>query len=319
MSEFLQFLIPDRDYGYLFPHSRSVAAFGAVSEYHITKHRPHLTEGVHFIKSAGNGADHVMRVFYTFSGLLLLSDLVGSAQAVQLKQALLDHAQRQVQAPGALVPSQAGGMSYAQPMQPQVQPTGHYDSTYAQPGQSQQWGQPAIHQPGQLVPNAHGYLPVQQPYGQPQPYGQSGQTDPAHQVAAALAPYVDRSVGRHLGAVQSQQEQALQLVDGVANTMLRVQEQTATHISRAYEQAAGNPNVERSTPDVLLLQQRSRSGWWQENDPWFALLVGVSLATVIGVGTWLIASTVLRGGQSQPNSQPVRLAPAYPSSAIPLN
>ena len=93
MSEFLQFLIPDRDYGYLFPHSRAVAAFGVMNEYHITKHRPHLTEGVHYIKSAGNGTDHVVRVFYTFSGLLLLlSDLVGTAPAVQLKQALLDHA-----------------------------------------------------------------------------------------------------------------------------------------------------------------------------------------------------------------------------------
>ena len=89
MSDFLQFLIPDRDYGYLFPHSRSVAAFGVMSEYHITKQRPHLTEGVHFIKSTGHGTDHVVRVFYTFNGLLLLADLVGSAQAVQLKQALL--------------------------------------------------------------------------------------------------------------------------------------------------------------------------------------------------------------------------------------
>ncbi len=217
MSAFLQFLIPDRDYGYLFPHSRSVAAFGAVSEYHITKHRPHLTEGVHFIKSAGNGTDHVVRVFYTFSGLLLLADLVGTVQAVQLKQALLDHAQRQAQAPGALVPAHGSGMSYTQP---QVQPTGPYDSLpSAQPGQFQQWGQPAIHQPGQLAPNAHGYLPVPQLNGQP--YGQPGQTDPTHQVAAALAPYVDRSVNqtvlRHLGTVQSQQEQSLQLVEAIAN------------------------------------------------------------------------------------------------------
>jgi len=207
MSEFLQFLIPDRDYGYLFPHSRAVAAFGVMNEYHITKHRAHLTEGVHYIKSAGNGTDHVVRVFYTFSGLLLLADLVGSAQAVQLKQALLDHAQRQTQAPGALVPSQGGGMAYAQPQrQPQIAPAGPYDPTpYAQPAQPQQWGQPASPQPGQgqLVPNAHGYLPVPQgtqPYGQAygSPYG--AQSDPAHQVAAALAPYVDRSVSRHFSA-----------------------------------------------------------------------------------------------------------------------
>jgi len=325
MSEFLQFLIPDRDYGYLFPHSRAVAAFGCMNEYHITKHRPHLTEGVHFIKSAGNGADRVTRVFYTFNGLLLLSDLVGTAQAVQLKQALLDHAQRQAQASGALVPAHGSGMSYTQP---QVAPQRHYDSLPS--AQPQQWGQPAIHQPGhnqpgQLAPKAHGYLPVQQSYGQS--YGQSGQADPAQQVAAALAPYVDRSVSRHLGTAQSQQEQALQLVDGVANTMLRVQEQTATHISRAYEQAAGNPNAQqqqRSTPEVLLLapQQPSySSSWFRANDGWFTLLLGVSLVALVGVGSWLIASVVMNGlrPNSPPSSQPVRLAPAYPSSATPLN
>jgi len=325
MSEFLQFLIPDRDYGYLFPHSRTVAAFGVMNEYHITKHRAHLTEGVHYIKSAGKGADHVVRVFYTFSGLLLLADLVGTLPSVQLKQALLDYAQRQTQAPGALVPSQGGGMSYTQP---QVAPAGHYDpydpSPYAQPVQPQQWGQPAIPQPGQgqLVPNAHGYLPMQQgtqPYGQA--YGQQS-TDPAHQVAAALAPYVDRSVSRHLGTAQSQQEQSLQLVESVTNTMLRAQQQSAEHITRAYEQASGNPNLQpqqRSTPEVLLLQQPSRSAWWVANDGWFTLLLASGLVCLVGVGTWLIASVVLRGLSPQQSTQPTRLAPADPSSATPLH
>ena len=321
MSEFLQFLIPDRDYGYLFPHSRAVAAFGCMSEYHITKHRPHLTEGVHYIKSAGNGTDHVVRVFYTFSGLLLLSDLVGTVQAVQLKQALLDHAQRQAQAPGALVSAQGSGMSYTQP---QVAPTGHDESSPS--GQTPQWGQPAMHQPamhqpGQLVPNAHGYLPM--PQGT-QPYGQAygSPSDPAQQVAAALAPYVDRSVSRHLGTVQSQQEQSLQLVESVTNTMLRAQEQSAAHIARAYEQASGNPNLQpqqRSAPAVLLLPQPSRSAWWVANDGWFTLLLASGLVAVIGVGTWLIASVVLRGLSPQQVTQPTRLAPAYPSSATPLN
>ena len=41
--------------------------------------------------------------------------------------------------------------------------------------------------------------------------------------------------------------------------------------------------------------------------------------TMVGVATWLIASVVLHGMQSQQGSQPVRLAPAYPSSATPLN
>ena len=318
MSEFLQFLIPDRDYGYLFPHSRAVAAFGVMNEYHITKHRAHLTEGLHYIKSAGNGTDHVVRVFYTFSGLLLLADLVGSAQAVHLKQALLDHAQRQAQPLGALVSAPGSGMSYKQP---QVAPTGHYESLPS--GQAPQWGQPTQPTPmvqpgqGQLVPNAHGYLPMPQgtqPYGQP--------TDPAHQVAAALAPYVDRSVSRHLGTVQSQQEQSLQLVEAVTNTMLQAQQQSAAHIAQAYEQASGNPNLQpqqRSTPDVLLLQQPSSTAWLREHDGWFVLLLGAGIATLVGVATWFIASVVLHGMQTQQGSQPVRLAPAYPSSATPLN
>ena len=314
MSEFLQFLIPDRDYGYLFPHSRAVAAFGVPNEYHITKHRAHLTEGLHYIKSAGNGTDHVVRVFYTFNGLLLLADFVGTAQAVQLKQALLDYAQRQAQAPGALVPAQGGGMAATQP---QVAPRGGYDPTpYGQPVPQPQWGQPALHQPGQLVPNAHGYLPVP---SAAQAYGQQT-TDPAQQVAAALAPYVDRSVSRHLGTAQSQQEQSLQLVEAVTNTMLRAQEQSAAHIARAYEQASGNPNLQpqqHSTPAILLLPEPERSAWWVANDGWFTVLLATGLVVLVGVGTWLIASVVLHGMQSQPGAQPTRLAPAYPSSATP--
>ena len=331
MNDFLQFLIPDRDYGYLFPHSRSVAAFGCVSEYHITKHRPHLTEGVHYIKSAGNGTDHVVRVFYTFSGLLLLADLVGTAPAVQLKQALLDHVQRQAQAPGALVPSHGGGVAYTQPQrQPQVAPAGHDDPTpYGQPVQMPPWGQTALHQPGagQLVPNAHGYLPViqgAQPYGQISGQASSHAVHPAEQVAAALSPYVDRSVSRHLGTVQSQQEQSLQLVEAVTTTMLRAQQQAAEHMAHAYEQASGNPKLQpqqQAAPAVLLLHQRSATEWLKANDGWFTLLLGASVAALVGVGTWLIASIVLHG-MLQPasqGSQPVRLAPAYPSSGAPFN
>lgn len=107
--------------------------------------------------------------------------------------------------------------------------------------------------------------------------------------------------------------------------MLRAQEQSAAHIAKAYEQAAGNPHLQpRSTPEVLLLQdQRSQSAWFRANDGWFTLLLGASLAAVIGVGTWLIASVVLAGMHSQPTSQPLsqppRYAPAYPSSATPFN
>ena len=47
----------------------------------------------------------------------------------------------------------------------------------------------------------------------------------------------------------------------------------------------------------------------------------VDLVALVGVGSWLIASVVLYGMRpnSQPNSSQSRLAPAYPSSATPLN
>ena len=269
MSEFLQFLIPDRDYGYLFPHSRAVAAFGVMNEYHITKHRAHLTEGVHYIKSAGNGAPTMWcAVFYTFSGLFLLADLVGSAQAVHLKQALLDHAQRQTQAPGALVPSQgARGLCPAYTGSHQErQPDLTIPFPYAQPVQPQQWGQPAIPQPGQgqLVPNAHGYLPVPQgtqlsgsalwtAYRSSAPGRCCLSTLCRSQCLSAFG-HGSKSAGAILTACGS----------AVTNTMLRAHRSNRRHTSHA---PTSKPLViptsqpqQRSTPDVLLLQPSASYG-----------------------------------------------------------
>ena len=125
---------------------------------------------------------------------------------------------------------------------------------YGQSGQPQ-WGQPApMPQPGQLVPNAHGYLPVPQgtqPYGQP--------TDPAHQVAAALAPYVDRTVvaaswygskstGAILTACGSRDEHDAPSTGAIGRHTLHAP------TSKRLVIPTSSPNSDQ-TPDVLLLQQ----------------------------------------------------------------
>jgi len=91
MNQYLQHLIQDPTFGKLFPHRLAIAAYGVPNEYQLVKHRPRLVEGHHYVKI--RGADHVERLFYTLTGLILLADLVNTPQAQQFKQALIQHSQ----------------------------------------------------------------------------------------------------------------------------------------------------------------------------------------------------------------------------------
>lgn len=90
-NPYLHHLIADPTFGYLFAHRLAIAAFGVPNEYHLNKHRPRLLEGQHYIKI--RGADHIERLFYTLIGLLTLADLIGTPQAQQFKQALVQSTQ----------------------------------------------------------------------------------------------------------------------------------------------------------------------------------------------------------------------------------
>ena len=94
----LQNLFTHPQYGFLFPHQCASAAFGVPNEYHIYKHRPKLTEGLHYLKLRGD--DHIDRLYYTLGGLLLLADLIGNPYALQFKESLVEFTRG-----GAIVPA----------------------------------------------------------------------------------------------------------------------------------------------------------------------------------------------------------------------
>ena len=88
-SPYLQHLVTDPTFGYLFPHRLAIAAFGVANEYQLRKHLPQLTDGVHYTKIRGN--DNIQRLFYSLSGLLALADLINSPQAQDFWKSLVEY------------------------------------------------------------------------------------------------------------------------------------------------------------------------------------------------------------------------------------
>lgn len=109
-NPYLQYLVSDPNFGYLFPHRLAIAAFGVANEYQINKHRPRMVEGQHYVKIRGN--DNVERLFYALSGLIILADLIATPQTQQFKADLIQHTQPPA---GAIVSAQPQSMAMAQP------------------------------------------------------------------------------------------------------------------------------------------------------------------------------------------------------------
>jgi hypothetical protein len=111
-NPYLQHLISDPSFGYLFPHRLALAALGVPNDYHLRKHYPRLVDGQHYLKI--RGSDNVERLFYTLIGLLTLSDLINTPQAQAFKQALIAH----TQPPGVIVQSLSTPIVPTQPQAP---------------------------------------------------------------------------------------------------------------------------------------------------------------------------------------------------------
>jgi hypothetical protein len=78
ISPHLQHLLFDPERGYLYPHSRTLAAMG-VSQYTLTRCRSQLVEGEDWLKM--QCSDNIVRVFYTLRGLQALASLVATSEA----------------------------------------------------------------------------------------------------------------------------------------------------------------------------------------------------------------------------------------------
>ncbi|MBW4489510.1 MAG: hypothetical protein KME12_17120 [Trichocoleus desertorum ATA4-8-CV12] len=254
-NPYLQHLIADPTFGYLFPHRLTLAAFGVPNDYHLRKHYPRLVEGQHYLKI--RGTDHVERLFYTLVGLLMLADLVNTPQSQAFKQALVTH----TQPPGAIVPAPSpsltpypsGGAAYSTP-----------DSTFHEP-YPESYPTPA---PTSVAPY---HLPAivwvsgrEQPSDRPLP--RFATNIPTPQDTAALIFEAQRVAG----------EQAQQTAQALLQAQRLVAEQQPTEIHV-------NVNLWKRWDD-----------WLSRQDTWAVLLIVTSLVAMAGIGTYLLVSAAVR-------------------------
>jgi len=272
-NPFLQHLISEPTFGHLFPHRLAIAAFGVANEYQLNKHRPRLVEGQHYVKI--RGADHVERLFYTLIGLLELADLVGTPQAQQFKQALVQH----TQPGGALVPSQ--------PSHPYHSPSVFPAHLYAEPI------------PG--FSSAPEPLPTYPITVQP--------NDPAYLVAQYLQPQIERAIERSVAAKIPSPSPAAPVI-----SHFQTPQDTAALIFEAQrlagEQARETATTLMTAQKLMANQQPTevRINFWEKADSWLATqeawamtLIAVSIVALAGISSYFFFEAILRPVPSAPN------------------
>ncbi|HIK15210.1 MAG TPA: hypothetical protein IGS53_07995 [Leptolyngbyaceae cyanobacterium M33_DOE_097] len=271
-NPYLQHLIADPTFGYLFPHRLAIAAFGAANEYQLNKHRPRLVEGQHYVKI--RGADHVERLFYTLVGLLILADLVGTPQSQQFKQALVQHTQ-----PG-------GAIVQAQPMHLSQTPAAASTHLYAEPAAT------AYYEPD---PNATGYPIAPQP------------NDPAYLVAQYLQPQIERAIERSVAAKipspmtpdtshpQIPQDTAALIFEAqrLAGEQAR---ETATTLMKAQKLMA-----ERQPTEIHVNFWEKADNWLATQDAWAMSLIAASVVALTGISAYFFVSVAVRQAPPAPN------------------
>ncbi|MBE9182527.1 hypothetical protein IQ268_28665 [Oculatella sp. LEGE 06141] len=256
MQQYLQHLVPDRHVGYLFPHSLAMGAFGVQKEYHLLKHRPRLVENQHWFKL--KGADHIVRVYYSLSGLLKLADLINTPQAQAFKQALIQHCQA-----GAIVKSQSAPL-YSSPTIPTEIYTEPATTTAFEPN-----GSPAQ----SLTPADPAYAVAQ--YLQP---------DISRVMEQAIASHTPMSAGVVPPGSLSPQE--------TAALIFEAQRVASEHIFQAQRLAAEHSQSPEIHLTVNLWDQWN--SWLEQQDAFAFSLVAAGLIALMGVGSWLLIASAVR-------------------------
>jgi len=264
MQKYLQHLIPDRNVGYLFPHSLAMGAFGVQKEYHLLKHRPSLTQNQHWCKL--KGADNIFRVYYTLAGLLKLADLVNTPQAQAFKQALIQHCQA-----GAIVKSQPSPL-YAPPAVP--------TELCAEPPISQAF-EPNLSSSQSLTP-----------------------ADPAYRLAQYLQPeisqVVEQAIASHSPAPTGMASSGSLSPQELAAIIFNAQQVSSDHIFEAQRLSAENRQPPSEIHVTVNLWDRWNS-WLDQQDAFAFALVAAGMIALMGLGSWLLVVNSLR---TAPTSTP---------------
>lgn len=264
MQEYLQHLIPDRNVGYLFPHSLAMGAFGVEKEYHLLKHRPRLVENQDWFKL--KGVDHIFRVYYSLAGLLKLADLLNTPQAQAFKQALIQHCQG-----GAIVKSQPASL-YSSPATP--------TELYAEPAITTAF-EPNLSPAQPLTP-----------------------ADPAYALAHYLQPEISRvveqAIASHSSPSPSLVPSSSLSPQELAAIIFKAQQVSSDHIFEAQRLSAETSQPPSEIHVTVNLWDRW-SSWLDQQDIFAFSLVAAGMIALMGLGSWLLVASSLR---TAPTSTP---------------
>jgi len=256
MQEYLQHLVPDRNAGYLFPHSLAMGAFGVEKEYHLLKHRPRLVENQDWFKL--KGVDHIFRVYYSLAGLLKLAEMVNSPQAQAFKQALIQHCQE-----GAIVKSQPAPL-YSSPATP-----------------TELYPEPAI---------ATAFETNSSPAQPLTP------ADPAYALAHYLQPEISRvveqAIASHSPAPSSVVSSGSLSPQELAAIIFKAQQVSSDHIFEAQRLSAENQPPSEIHVTVNLWDRWN--SWLDQQDAFAFSLVAAGMIALMGLGSWLLVASAVR-------------------------
>lgn len=261
MQEYLQHLVPDRNAGYLFPHSLAMGAFGVEKEYHLLKHRPRLVENQDWFKL--KGVDHIFRVYYSLAGLLKLADMVNTPQAQAFKQALIQHCQA-----GAIVKSQPAPL-YSSPATP-----------------TELYAEPAIATTFETNPSpAQPLTPA----------------DPAYALAHYLQPEISRvvkqAIASHSPAPSGVVSSGSLSPQELAAIIFKAQQVSSDHIFEAQRLSAENQQPPSEIHVTVNLWDRWNF-WLDQQDAFAFSLVAAGMIALMGLGSWLLVASTVRNAPS---------------------
>ena len=277
-SPYLQHLVSDPTFGYLFPHRLAIAAFGVANEYQLRKHFPKLQDGQHFVKIRGN--DNVERLFYSLDGLLAIADLIGSLQAQSFKTDLIGH----TQPGGALVPAQmrsqpGGAISPAQVQLLSGNPTASLYTEAPEPSFS------TSTEPGDY---ALANLPA---------------NHPITMLTQALTPQLERAIERSVAARMPspqlpQFQQPQQTPQDTAAMIFEAQHLANSHNLEAQRLVANQrPNIYHveETTVIQMSPIRRAESWLESQDTWAVTLLSAGLFVIISFSAYALTSVVNSG------------------------
>ncbi|NEQ96342.1 MAG: hypothetical protein F6K30_06400 [Cyanothece sp. SIO2G6] len=318
-TNYLQYLISDPQYGYLFPHRLALPVFGLQNRHQIDKFRPQLEEGTDFI-TLPNPQGGKPNLFYTLTGLGKLCDLIQTPQAAQFRQELAAALQpgnvpssRPPLPPpsGALVPT----VSPVQASDP-VLPPGHHPGAYSQTS-------PPQHHPLHPFPLVASYAPTDHqgtshhsPYDAPssaavsqpvpEPVAQLSSHLQAH-LAPAVAAQVSRQVRGAVGAIAANQPSFQEVHQMTAAAQDRAVGYFAQGVTQAQEIQAATAQIAGDRTFINSETTTTRTETWLDRQDTFAFVViAISLSALLAAGVWAVLALSSR---NRPQAAPQSVVP----------